>query len=420
MERALLANIVKIYALGFFNALQLVIPVFVPLLMGKGLSMAEILQTQAVFAITVAICEVPSGYLADLLGRKFSLLASALFMLLSYACLYNASTFTDFLVFEIVAGIAISLSSGADMALLFDSQLALQKLSARFRLPASVGNLVSFTSAAEALAAVAASAVFLLLDTGLAFEVLLGLQLLVGLPPVLLALSLVEPPRLISEFGHSENARKIATTLIFGDRLVFWVAVNTVAFGLIALLAFWTFQPFWEWRNIPLEMFGFLWALHCTLRAFSARFAVWLEGFFGARQLLVIIAALPCVALLGMVGLPGYAAIVCALLFPLCRGVNSVILFDALNRRVEATFRATINSVLNLAIRGLFIGFGPVLGWLVDTHGLPFSLLLLAVLAVPVLSLVTLALLLELQRQENMQQDTAPEPIPGEQECRQR
>lgn len=398
MERALLNNILKIYSLGFCHAFQLVIPVFVPLLMGKGLSMAEILQTQAIFALTVAMFEVPSGYFADVYGRKTSLILSALLLVLGYACLYSAESFHDFLVFEVVMGVAWSLGSGADLAMLFDSQLALQKLNAKFRLPPSVGKLVSLAAVAEGLAAIAASVLFLALDDELAFEVVLGAQLLIGLPPLLIAFTLVEPPRTLRAQSHHDNAREIIGTLVYGDRVVLWTAVTMVVFGLFALYAFWTFQPFWVEQGVALEYFGFLWALHCALRGTSAFAASRLEEWFGAKQLLIVLTALPVVAFLGMAGMPGWAAVACALMFPICRGVNSVILYDALNKRVDAAFRATINSVLNLVIRAVFIVTGPLLGLAVDRFGLSVTLFGLAVLACAVLSVATVLLLGALSR----------------------
>ncbi len=65
MNRSLTINIKTIYLMGFFHSFMVVIPVFVPLVQGFGLSMAQVLQTQALFAATVALFEVPSGYVAD-------------------------------------------------------------------------------------------------------------------------------------------------------------------------------------------------------------------------------------------------------------------------------------------------------------------------------------------------------------------
>ncbi len=40
--------------MGFFHAFVLIVPVFVPLAQGYGLSMSQILQTQALYALTIA------------------------------------------------------------------------------------------------------------------------------------------------------------------------------------------------------------------------------------------------------------------------------------------------------------------------------------------------------------------------------
>lgn len=400
MERALLHNILKVYGIGFCHSFQLILPVFVPLLLGKGLSMSEILQTQAIFALTVAMFEVPSGYLADVYGRKVSLVLSALLMLLSYACLYSAETFVDFLVFEVVMGVALSLSSGSDMAMLFDSQLALQKINKTFKLPASVGKLVALTSLSEGIAAVVASLLFLSMGSETTFEWLLGLQVLLGLPPLLIVLTLVEPPRTISSAGAHENARSIIGTLFYADRLVLWIAIATVVFGLYAMFAFWTYQRFWELEGIPLEYFGFLWAVHCVLRGASAQLVTRLEGWIGPRPLMAVVAVMPALAFAGMVGFSGWAAIACALIIPISRGMNAVLLFDALNSRVDSAFRATINSLLNLVVRGVFIVAGPMLGLAMDNLGMDITLSLLAASALPILGFVSFMLLRVLKKQQ--------------------
>ena len=65
--------------------LQLIIPVFVPFCMGHiGLSFHEIVLSEAAFAATMVLIEIPSGWLADhwqrrrvmILGGTFNWLAS--------------------------------------------------------------------------------------------------------------------------------------------------------------------------------------------------------------------------------------------------------------------------------------------------------------------------------------------------------
>ncbi len=126
MNRSLKNNIPTIYLMGFFQNFLVVLPVFVPLLQGYGLSMAEVLQTQALFALTIAMLEVPSGYCADLWGRRPVLILGTALNAIGFLSLLWADSFLDFVVYEIILGIGFSLVSGTDLALLYDTEVYLQ------------------------------------------------------------------------------------------------------------------------------------------------------------------------------------------------------------------------------------------------------------------------------------------------------
>ena len=111
--------------MGFCHSFMVVIPVFVPLLQGHGLSMSQVLQTQALFAMTVAVLEVPSGYFADLFGRKRALVFGSLLNGIGFLWLLSADSFYDFMLYEFFLGVGISLISGADLALLYDTETQL-------------------------------------------------------------------------------------------------------------------------------------------------------------------------------------------------------------------------------------------------------------------------------------------------------
>ena len=49
-----------IYIFSFFKMFLVIMPVFVPFLQGLGLTMTQVMQTQAVFALTVATVEIPT------------------------------------------------------------------------------------------------------------------------------------------------------------------------------------------------------------------------------------------------------------------------------------------------------------------------------------------------------------------------
>lgn len=391
MEKALQRNVLKIYAMGCCLAFQLITPVFVPLLLGHGLSMSEILQTQAMFALVLAAFEVPSGYFADRVGRKIALVCGSVLALFGYAMLLQADSFVDFLLFEAVMGVAYSLFSGTDMALLFDSQMALAKLRAKPQSQVTVGRLVAVAGVAEAAAAILAS---LLLsgvlvatqDESQRFAILLLLQFLCTVPPLLLTWRMIEAPRnAASEDIDESPMRQVLHILLFDNPVVLRIAAATLTYGLLALFVFWLYQPYWAQEGIPVAWFGYIWAGHCAMRSLSAQWANALEARIGSDMMLLLMFLLPVLGLLLMLVLDGWAAVAALLLFPLSRGISAVLLYDGLNRRVDAHYRATINSLVSLGTRAVFIICGPLLGYLVDAYSLYVAVQLLLLLFTPLL-----------------------------------
>ena len=365
--------------MSFFQCAMIVTAVFVPLLQRHGLSMSQVLQTQALFAFMIAAFEVPSGYLADIWGRKKSIIAGQFLTMVAFFLLIVADSFADFLVYEALMGLGLSLCSGADLALIYDSQIALNKLESEN--PANPGKHISRLVSLEGWAG-AVSAILASLLSLWSLDWILWVQALIACLALNCAIHLVEAPRETSVGGHRENFRKVAFALV-SKPVVLWTSLAIIVFGLAALFGFWLTQPYWSLQGVPLSWFGLVWALHCAMRGLVAHYAHQIEQRFGWRRIFIITAALPFVAYLVMALVGGPVGVLFGLAFPLCRGLNMVIFYDALNKRLDAEFRATVNSLVSLGMRSIFIVAGPVLGYLVDHFGVNFSLLVLAAWFLP-------------------------------------
>ena len=165
----------------------MILPIAVPFFQSKGLSMQDVFTLQALFSLVVLITEVPSGYIADLIGRKHTLVIGAIFGGIGHSLLLGADGFWGLAMFEIALGISHSLISGADIALLYDTELALERGEHHRR--QIVGKLYSVRTTSEAAAALTCS--FLLLWS---MELVIYVQALVGWLPLVIAVRLVEPP----------------------------------------------------------------------------------------------------------------------------------------------------------------------------------------------------------------------------------
>ncbi len=110
----------------FFNA-RFYYPVFTILFLDFGLTLPQFAVLNAVWAVTIVMLEVPSGALADTLGRKKLLVASSALMTLEMGVLLLAPRgnpgllFAFFVANRVLSGAAEAAASGADEALAFDS-----------------------------------------------------------------------------------------------------------------------------------------------------------------------------------------------------------------------------------------------------------------------------------------------------------
>jgi len=109
-----------------FNA-RFYYPVFTILFLDFGLTISQFALLNAVWAATIVLAEVPSGALADVIGRRRLVVSAGAIMvieilLLCFAPRGNADLlFAVFLVNRILSGIAEAAASGADEALAYDA-----------------------------------------------------------------------------------------------------------------------------------------------------------------------------------------------------------------------------------------------------------------------------------------------------------
>lgn len=94
--------------------------VFIIYILSIGINNTETGFLQTSLFIAMMMGELPSGFLADKYGRKLALICSFIFMILYGLGYLLFSTFTPFLIMFILNGLAFSLQSGSDQALLYD------------------------------------------------------------------------------------------------------------------------------------------------------------------------------------------------------------------------------------------------------------------------------------------------------------
>lgn len=381
-------NISAIYGLAFFHSFMIVVPVIVPFFISKGLSLADIFYLQAVFATSIVLLEAPSGYFADIFGRRIALIIGAIVHGLAYLCLNFADDLSSLIVFEILAGVAASLLSGADLALLYDSQKALDN-DVTSEHSTGIAHLGFIRSGAEGLGALLGGALALW-----SFDIMVAVQSLAAWVCLIAALLVVEPPVQDTALARSRvHISTILHHLFKSDPVLRYVVLAIPLYNLATFHVAWLTQPYWESQGLSLGLFGLLWCVQSLTVAAANKIGFRIERRWGAVTALVIIGVLPVVGHFSMSWLEGWFGITAGLLLFVCRGLNQVILVNALNRRVPSEFRATANSFTSFLFRLAFIVTGPLVGYLAESRGLQDTLAALGVASIFLFVLVMLPLL---------------------------
>jgi len=362
------ANLWKLYTYKFISEFWLIVPVLIPYYMSHGLSSTQVFTIQATFALAVLLFEVPTGYLADVAGRKTTLVIGSIAMPLGLAVYAFTGTFWTFILAEVLIAVANSMRSGSDSALIYDTLLQL-KDEARYK--KFEGRAFFFTRIGTASSSVLG---------GLAALLSLHLPFYINIVTCTLmfpmAIALVEPERSKLQaknplldilkvakfcFTHGELRRPI----LYGS-----LVQST------CIIAVWASFLYFRELGISIGLFGLLFALFQLAGAFGARQSHAVVRAVGLRKAL----ALPLLIGLLFLALGSFRSLLALpliILIAFLWNIQYPIVLDLLNRRIDSEVRATALSVSAMAGSLSYVILAPIFGTLVDVFSLSIAFLVL-------------------------------------------
>ena len=127
LEKIAWRNVRAITLFRMFFMARFYYPVYALLFLDYGLTLEQFGILNGIWAVTIVLCEVPSGALADTIGRRNLLIATGVLMILEMGVLLAAPIgggsmlFWFFALNRVLSGLAEAAASGADEALNYDS-----------------------------------------------------------------------------------------------------------------------------------------------------------------------------------------------------------------------------------------------------------------------------------------------------------
>ncbi|RXV62598.1 MFS transporter [Fusibacter sp. A1] len=353
---------IRLYYLYYaLSDLLFIGPVIVIYLLSKGFSFTEILALQSIFSIAIFITEVPTGATADKFGRKNSLILGTVFRFLAMLLLIFGKSFLPLALSEILFALGLSLKSGTDSALLYDTMLSLERESDYQRIAGKGHSNLYITQAVASLLA----GVMYSYDPHLPFIAATVFVALNGL----VCLFFSEPPihgktskhglgyydQMKSSFSHVASQKKIIAVILF--------ACVYITFS---KTAFWFYTPYFVAVDINVVYYGLMFFLFNIIAAISSRYNhLFIKATRGRTMVVMNLMMVVSFAILGTV--THAIGVMGIFLQQANRGLFKPVVDKYVNKHTASDKRATVLSIVSLMSNLCAAVFMPLFGLVKDS-----------------------------------------------------
>lgn len=382
-------NILALYLIKLSKWFTLVMPIIVLFYEKHGLGLQDVFILKSVYSIAAVALEIPSGYLADVWGRRNCLLSGCILFFGGYICYSFTSTFEAFLIAELLLGIGQTLVNGADSALLYDTTAHYKHENLYLRYEGRITMIGNF---AEAMAGICGG--FLA-----AYSLRLPFY-----AQAIVAFSGIPAACMLKEFAVknpvqnplNEIKRIIRYSLVTNKALCYNILFSGII-GAATLTMAWFVQPVLMYLKTPTSYYGIIWTLLNLTVGFAALYSDRVDKYFGMHKMNVLILAVIVGGYAALAYNLTYFGLVILFIFYIFRGFATPILKGYINQMTFSDMRATVLSIRNFIIRLIFAAVAPFIGWLNDVYSLQTAL---GVSAVIILIPGSLFLVLQLKKSD--------------------
>lgn len=368
-------NITKITLIRFLQSFHLYIHAYALILMARGLTLVQITSLESIVIAVIFTMEIPTGIIADRLGRKWSIVLAIFFMMCAETLFLLAQSYAIYILISILTGTGFAFLSGAVEAMVYDS-LPLERREDAMK--QTMGGINSWARIAFFIAPICGA----LIMGDLAPEryiIAISLTVTALLIALLVSLSLEEPKtdwaqdepnsltilrEGIAELRGNTQLKRLMLLVIFTSPFNSILVVTLTA-------------PYLAQNDVSPFVIGMCLSLGSLLAVFSQRFAYKFEQLLGQERAILILLLLPGAMYWVLALVSGSLMPVLIIIF--MYGTNDMKdpLFSAYqNALIEDKNRATVLSLMNMFL-SLFVAIIAPLYAFIGTQSLSVTFMLM-------------------------------------------
>lgn len=361
------SNVSKVVLLTLFARFHFYLHASTLFLMDRGLTLFEVNLIDSIVLLAVFLAEVPTGVLADRIGRKWAgVIGLFLHGLGEFLVLFGYS-FQAFALMGAIIGVGFAFQSGAWESLIYDTLPAEGREHNMKRAMGSIGaagnlGFVLSPLVGSLIVAQLTQDQFAIAIVLTAFSIWTGVLVGLTLHEPKTAFSLAKPsPRTIlrSGLGELRSSRPLQRIAL--------AAVFTAFGGALIALA----PPHFVAHQAPTPLIGISLAAGSLLAIFTQKYAYVIENLLGKRAGLAVAAALPGLLflLLSMAG-GAYSIFTLVILIYGFNPVKSPLFSAYQNAHIKSGSRATALSLINMFAH-LWVGIATIIAGAVANRSVP-------------------------------------------------
>jgi len=373
-EKKLENNIWKLYLYEVLYSLMFYTPIVVLFYQDNGLSLTQIMIIQSINSIVWILMEIPSGYFADVVGRKQSLMLTGLFATLSMLIFGLGFNFYHFLIASLLWALAGAFISGADSAFVYDT---LKDLNKEHLYKKVWGNIVFYYSIGVSAASIIGG-----LLGGINFRYPFFAMLPFYLLLIPLAFSFFEPKKykILSTKEHVRDLLKSIKVSVFQNKKIRQLIIFSAVIVSVIDVAYYLYQPYFKLTGLDVVYFGLVFAAFNLIQALGAKYSHLVENKLGQNFSLILLLVITSLCYLLMGNIIFIFSFIFAFLFQFVSGFSSVVISDYINKETDSDIRATVLSAKSFVGHVVYAVVVPIVGWLVDVYTLPQALIIIGVI----------------------------------------
>lgn len=379
MNPKLRRNIKLDYLCTFLTNLNMQSSVWVLYLAYCQMSLMQIGILEGIYHATSIICEIPSGALADLVGRKKSMILSRICVTISCMIMLFSRSFWLFALSFVIQAWGNNLNSGSEEALVYDSMKCLSEENLYIKINGRINTIIEIS---QAIATVAGGIL-----AEYSYVWCYGACVIISLLALLPVFLMMEPPFLENSVSQEQSGGwqmvirhfKISFKILRGDlRILKIIVYFSMVFAAYTLLFFYSQQYYFDFGYSKIEI-SMIFLLAGIVSCLGALLSEKLYRRLG-KGISVISAFSIAIALICC----GFQKPVISILIFVIAGFFNSALYpvesEALNTLIPSEQRATLISVNSMFFSIMMIIMFPVAGALADKWGLSWILMILGIL----------------------------------------